>query len=188
MFFRYYFNAVFKLIPKFSRFDKSTRSYIHVVLSMFMDMSSKFGVAVDHQSRRNQLNCKRESFDMSSSCRTHFISIHTTHTYPYKHELSVDVLYVDNHSGLHFDVVLHPLNGFFSEFYSIVIVRLVTVVITIPFKVSYIFIYLCWTSNWIIYCTAFYNGRSTKYSTGCHSSNHSIQNTLHVVSMELLLV
>ena len=70
MFFQYYFNAVFKLIPKSSRFDKSTRSYIHVVLSMFIDMSSKFGVAVDHQSSRNQLNYKREDFDMSSSCRT----------------------------------------------------------------------------------------------------------------------
>ena len=46
MFFRYYFNAVFKLIPKFSRFDKSTRLRIHVVLSMFIDMSSKFGVDV----------------------------------------------------------------------------------------------------------------------------------------------
>ena len=28
--------------------------------------------------------------------------------YPYKHELSVDALYLHNHSGLHFDVVLHP--------------------------------------------------------------------------------
>ena len=70
MFFRYYFNAVFKLIPKSSSFDKSTRSYIHVVLSMFIDMSSKFGVAVDHQSSRNRLNCKRENFDVSSSCGT----------------------------------------------------------------------------------------------------------------------
>ena len=28
--------------------------------------------------------------------------------YPYKQELSVDALYLDNHSGLHFDIVLHP--------------------------------------------------------------------------------
>ena len=28
--------------------------------------------------------------------------------YPYKHKLSVDALYLDNHSGLHFDIVLHP--------------------------------------------------------------------------------
>ena len=33
-------------------------------------MSSKFDVNVDLQSRRNQLNCKRENFDVSSSCRT----------------------------------------------------------------------------------------------------------------------
>ena len=28
--------------------------------------------------------------------------------YPYKHKLSVDALYLDNCSGLHFDIVLHP--------------------------------------------------------------------------------
>ena len=58
--FWYYFNTIFELITKSSSFDKSTRSCIHVVLHMFIDMSSKFGVIVDCLSSGKLLICKRE--------------------------------------------------------------------------------------------------------------------------------